>query len=61
MLDYLTESLSPEALYRVLPGGTEKKLRYKSHLATCQQLAHANHIRSVIIATARQLITTLNL
>uniref|UniRef100_A0A1B6CI50 BLOC-2 complex member HPS3 N-terminal domain-containing protein n=1 Tax=Clastoptera arizonana TaxID=38151 RepID=A0A1B6CI50_9HEMI len=61
VLEHLTESLSPEELWRVLPGNNEKRTKYKTHLATCQQLAHANHIRSIIIATSKKLITTLNL
>uniref|UniRef100_A0A1B6LA84 BLOC-2 complex member HPS3 N-terminal domain-containing protein n=1 Tax=Graphocephala atropunctata TaxID=36148 RepID=A0A1B6LA84_9HEMI len=61
VLDYLSNNLAPEVLWKVLPGGSAGRQKYKSHLATCQQIAHANHIRSVIIATARQLLATLNL
>lgn len=60
VLDYLSNNLTPEILWRVLPseGGRHK---YKSQLANCQQIAHANHIHSVIVATSRQLLATLNL
>lgn len=61
VLVYLSETLSPDVLWRVLPKHPEAKIRYKKYLVTCQKLAHANHIRSVIIATARQLLATLNL
>ncbi|XP_054266430.1 uncharacterized protein LOC128988800 [Macrosteles quadrilineatus] len=61
VLEYLSNNVAPDVLCRVLPGGSLGRQKYKSHLATCQKIAHANHIRSVIIATARQLIASLNL
>lgn len=62
MLDYLSNNLTPDILRKVLPEDISSgQQKYKCHLATCQKIAQANHIHSVIIATASQLLSTLNL
>ncbi|KAG8240333.1 hypothetical protein J437_LFUL000808 [Ladona fulva] len=62
-LSHLAHTLSLEEFVKVLPpgGGKGEVASYVAHyLRSCQQIQHANHIRSLIIATGNQLLSTLN-
>ncbi|XP_066997400.2 BLOC-2 complex member HPS3 isoform X2 [Anabrus simplex] len=58
-LAYLSAQLSLEEFCRILPPGSE--VLYQHFVCMCQQVSHANHILSLIIATGQQLLSTLQL
>ncbi|XP_071445245.1 BLOC-2 complex member HPS3 [Hetaerina americana] len=63
-LSHLAHTMTLEEFVKVLPpgGGKGEVATYVAHyLRCCQQVQHANHIRSLIIATGNQLLSTLNL
>lgn len=63
-LSHLAHTLNLEEFVKVLPpgGGKGEVATYVAHyLRSCQQIQHANHIRSLIIATGNQLLSTLHL
>ncbi|XP_049805068.1 Hermansky-Pudlak syndrome 3 protein homolog [Schistocerca nitens] len=59
ILTYLAQTYPLESLCQMLPAGTE--YQYASFIHMGQQVTHANHIRSLIMITGRQLLGTLKL
>ncbi|KAK7788466.1 hypothetical protein R5R35_014523 [Gryllus longicercus] len=58
-LSHLSTTLPLEEFCKVLPPGTESS--YQQFIRVCQQVSHANHILTLIMATGQQLLSTLHL
>lgn len=57
VLNDLARSLSCEVFTRIVPAGKE----FEGYILTCQQTAHASHLRDVIKVTGDKLMATLNI
>ncbi|XP_046420236.1 Hermansky-Pudlak syndrome 3 protein [Neodiprion fabricii] len=58
-LTYLAQTLPLDELCRVLP--KEDEAAYKRYTDACRRAGHADHVKSLIVATGHQLLATLNL
>lgn len=57
VLNNLARSLSCEVFTRIVPPGKE----FEGYILTCQQTAHASHLKEVIKVTGHKLMATLNM
>lgn len=58
-LTYLAQTLPLDELCRVLP--KEDEAAYRRYTDACRRAGHADHVKSLIVATGHQLLATLNL
>ncbi|KAI5707250.1 hypothetical protein M8J75_016047 [Diaphorina citri] len=59
ILSHLANCMTVEQLSDILPPGSSGT--YQHYLLRCQQIGQADHLRSLIMATGHQLLTTLQL
>ncbi|OAD60979.1 Hermansky-Pudlak syndrome 3 protein like protein [Eufriesea mexicana] len=59
ILNYLPHTLSLKSLHRVLP--KDDVLTFQKCSEMCNQIMHAEHVKSLIIETSQQLLSTLKL
>lgn len=59
ILSHLASCVTVEQLSDILPPGSSST--YQHYLLRCQQIGQADHLRSLIMATGHQLLTTLQL
>lgn len=59
ILSHLANCMTVEQLSDILPPGSSST--YQHYLLRCQQIGQADHLRSLIMATGHQLLTTLQL
>lgn len=59
ILSHLANCMTVEQLSDILPAGSSGT--YQHYLLRCQQIGQADHLRSLIMATGHQLLTTLQL
>ena len=59
ILNYLPHTLSLKSLHRVLP--KDDVITFQKCSEMCNQIMHAEHVKSLIIETGQQLLSTLKL
>lgn len=58
-LTYLAQTLPLKGLRRILP--KDDRVTFQKYIEICGQIVHADHVKSLIIKTGHQLLSTLNL
>lgn len=59
ILNYLPHALPMKSLHRILP--RDDMAAFQRCTEMCNQIMHADHVKSLIMETGQQLLTTLKL